>query len=89
MYVEKKILTHRLILHVGVGKKRDLVFRLTLYYLHSQQNTDVFWKPTLALNSDPGSFIVALQSGLSGYHCDPEWGKLLKERDAEKEEANK
>ncbi len=55
----------------------------------SQQNTDVFWKPTLKILGDPGSFIVALQSGLTGYQCDPEWGKLLKERDDEKEAANK
>ncbi|XP_072015471.1 2-hydroxyacyl-CoA lyase 2-like [Amphiura filiformis] len=52
------------------------------------KNTDVFWKATLSIQGDPGSFIVALQSGLVGFHCDPEWGKLLKGRDQERETAN-
>ena len=55
----------------------------------SFQNTDIFWKPTLAIHGDPGSFIVALQHGLTGYKCDLEWRQLLRQRDEEKEAANK
>ncbi|XP_005095679.1 2-hydroxyacyl-CoA lyase 2 [Aplysia californica] len=52
------------------------------------KNSDMFWKPTLAVQSDVASFITSVVSGLKGYKCDPEWVSLLRSRDQEKEEAN-
>jgi hypothetical protein len=49
----------------------------------------MFWKPTLAIQGDPGNFIVSLQAALKGYTCDPEWPKTLKARDDEKEAKNR
>ncbi|XP_077986669.1 2-hydroxyacyl-CoA lyase 2-like [Glandiceps talaboti] len=53
------------------------------------KNTDMFWKPTLAVQADPATFLVQLQEKLGGYKCDTEWVTLLKGRDAEKEESNR
>ena len=53
------------------------------------QNSDMFWKPTVAIQADAGSFLACLQRSLSGYKCDTEWPESLKERDNEKEEANR
>ncbi|XP_072182108.1 2-hydroxyacyl-CoA lyase 2-like [Diadema setosum] len=52
------------------------------------KNSDMFWKPTLAVEGDPASFLVELQKGLQGYKCDEEWLKTLRARDEEKEAAN-
>lgn len=51
-------------------------------------NTDVFWKACMYILGDPGSFILSLSQAIEGYSCSPEWIKVLKSRDAEKEEAN-
>ncbi|CAG5127592.1 unnamed protein product, partial [Candidula unifasciata] len=52
------------------------------------KNSDMFWKPTLAVQSDVASFLVAVVGGLKGYKCDSEWVKLLQSRDLETEKAN-
>ncbi|XP_065184827.1 2-hydroxyacyl-CoA lyase 2-like [Sycon ciliatum] len=53
------------------------------------KNTDMFWKPALAVNADPASFLVSLYEMLgTSYHCDPEWPRELKARDQEKEDLN-
>lgn len=52
-------------------------------------NADATWRPTVALEVDPGSFLVSLSQVLSDYECEPQWPRLLKERDEEKEKANK
>ncbi len=49
----------------------------------------MFWKPTIALQADVGSFIVDLARGLKGYKCDPDWAKQLKDKDTAKEDANR
>lgn len=49
----------------------------------------MFWKPTVAIQADVGSFMVCLQTALPGYKCDTEWPKQLKSVDNEKEAANK
>ena len=51
-------------------------------------NTDVFWKAYMYIHADPGSFILSLSQAIEGYSCSPEWIKLLKSRDAEKEVTN-
>ncbi|XP_033108878.1 acetolactate synthase-like protein [Anneissia japonica] len=53
------------------------------------KNTDAFWKPSLAVQADVGSFLVSLQKGLKKFKCDEEWVKSLKSKDEEKEEANR
>ena len=51
-------------------------------------NARTFWKPTIALEADPGFFIQQLSKALGGYSCDPTWPRELKSRDEEKETAN-
>ncbi|XP_059174178.1 2-hydroxyacyl-CoA lyase 2-like [Physella acuta] len=52
------------------------------------KNSDMFWKPTLAVQSDVASFLVSVIGKLKGYKCDPDWVKTLQTRDQEKEAAN-
>ena len=53
------------------------------------KNSDIFWRPTIALEVDPGNFLHALSSKLKNkYVCDAEWLATLKKRNAEKESAN-
>lgn len=53
------------------------------------KNSDLFWKPTEAVIGDVGSFLTQLSTALNGYTCDPEWIKLLRDREIAKETANK
>ncbi|XP_072885786.1 2-hydroxyacyl-CoA lyase 2 [Hemitrygon akajei] len=57
---------------------------------HSQllKNSDIFWKPTLAVKGDAGSFLAQLAEGLKGYQAPSEWTQYLKEEDIKKEKAN-
>ena len=52
-------------------------------------NTDVTWHATIALQVDPGAFLVSLAQALDDYKCNPEWPQALKKRDVAKEEANR
>ncbi|KAL4224666.1 hypothetical protein ACF0H5_015363 [Mactra antiquata] len=52
------------------------------------KNSDMFWKPTVAIQGDVGSFLMELSKGLQGFKCDPEWLSMLKSKDADKEKAN-
>jgi len=52
------------------------------------KNSDMFWKPTLAVQSDVASMVTQVVAGLKGYKCDPDWLALLRSRDDEKEKAN-
>ena len=49
----------------------------------------MFWKPTVAVQADVGSTMVALAKGLRGYKCDPDWLPLLRSRDDDKEKKNR
>ncbi|KAK3102444.1 hypothetical protein FSP39_011418 [Pinctada imbricata] len=53
------------------------------------KNSDMFWKPTIAVESDVASFMVSVANGLKGYKCDAEWVQKLKQKDDEKEKANR
>lgn len=53
------------------------------------KNSDMFWKPTIAIQGDIGSFIVRLSKGLKGHRCPVEWPQSLKAGDAAKEKANR
>jgi acetolactate synthase-like protein len=49
----------------------------------------MFWKPTVAIQGDVGSFMVKLAEGMKGYKCDEEWLNMLRSKDTEKEKANR
>ncbi|XP_058866157.1 2-hydroxyacyl-CoA lyase 2-like [Acipenser ruthenus] len=52
------------------------------------KNSDMFWKPTVAVQGDAGSFLLRLSEGLKGYRCPQDWPESLKEGDKAKEKAN-
>ncbi|XP_044174531.1 2-hydroxyacyl-CoA lyase 2-like [Acropora millepora] len=52
------------------------------------KNSDMFWKPTVAIQGDPATFLLSLSQSLKGYNCPVDWVDMLKERDLEKEKAN-
>lgn len=52
------------------------------------KNADMFWKPTVAVLGDVGTFVRDVASRLIGYKCDPEWVATLRERDEAKEATN-
>jgi len=41
------------------------------------------------VSGDPASFLTSLSKGLKGYSCPGDWVDTLKERDIEKEKANR
>ncbi|XP_069653660.1 2-hydroxyacyl-CoA lyase 2 [Haliaeetus albicilla] len=53
------------------------------------RNSDVFWKPRLAVQGDAASFVVRLARSLRGYACPGEWLEGLREADRKKEQANR
>uniref|UniRef100_A0A671R3L4 2-hydroxyacyl-CoA lyase 2 n=1 Tax=Sinocyclocheilus anshuiensis TaxID=1608454 RepID=A0A671R3L4_9TELE len=53
------------------------------------KNSDMFWKPTVAIQGDAGSFLLRLSKALKGHKCPEEWPRSLKEGDAIKEKANR
>ncbi|KAM4651711.1 2-hydroxyacyl-CoA lyase 2 [Discoglossus pictus] len=52
------------------------------------KNSDMFWKPTVAIQGDAASFITKLWEGLKGYSCPSDWSESLKAGDIDKEKAN-
>ncbi|XP_068098868.1 2-hydroxyacyl-CoA lyase 2 [Hyperolius riggenbachi] len=52
------------------------------------KNSDMFWKPAVAIQGDAGSFIVRLSEGLRGYTSPKDWAEGLKSGDEKKEKAN-
>ncbi|XP_043072560.1 2-hydroxyacyl-CoA lyase 2 [Puntigrus tetrazona] len=53
------------------------------------KNSDMFWKPTVAIQGDAGSFLLRLSKALKGHICPEEWPRSLKEGDGIKEKANR
>ncbi|XP_016105780.1 2-hydroxyacyl-CoA lyase 2 [Sinocyclocheilus grahami] len=53
------------------------------------KNSDMFWKPTVAIQGDAGSFLLRLSKALKGHRCPEEWPRILKEGDTIKEKANR
>uniref|UniRef100_A0AAY4CWQ7 2-hydroxyacyl-CoA lyase 2 n=2 Tax=Denticeps clupeoides TaxID=299321 RepID=A0AAY4CWQ7_9TELE len=53
------------------------------------KNSDMFWKPTVAIQGDAGSFLLRLSKGLKGYRCPEDWPQSLKQGDITKEKANR
>uniref|UniRef100_A0A674BX07 2-hydroxyacyl-CoA lyase 2 n=1 Tax=Salmo trutta TaxID=8032 RepID=A0A674BX07_SALTR len=53
------------------------------------KNSDMFWKPTVAIQGDAGSFLLRLSKGLKGHTCPEDWPQSLKAGDVTKEKANR
>ncbi|KAM4566290.1 2-hydroxyacyl-CoA lyase 2 [Odontesthes bonariensis] len=53
------------------------------------KNSDMFWKPAVAIQGDAGSFLVHLSKGLKGHRCPEEWPQSLRAGDLTKENANR
>ncbi|KAG7162141.1 Acetolactate synthase-like protein-like [Homarus americanus] len=72
----------------GMGRKAKIIAvnrnKEQLY-----KNADMFWKPTVAVLGDVGTFMRDLAAGLTGHQCDVEWISSLRERDEGKEVINK
>jgi acetolactate synthase-like protein len=45
----------------------------------------MFWKPTVAVQADVGTFLVELSEAADGMKWDPDWAATLQKRDKEKE----
>uniref|UniRef100_A0A8C7U416 2-hydroxyacyl-CoA lyase 2 n=1 Tax=Oncorhynchus mykiss TaxID=8022 RepID=A0A8C7U416_ONCMY len=52
------------------------------------KNSDMFWKPTVAIQGDAGSFLLRLSKGLKGHTCPEDWPQCLKAGDVTKEKAD-
>ncbi|ELU06807.1 hypothetical protein CAPTEDRAFT_171517 [Capitella teleta] len=63
---------------ISVNRNKDQLYK----------NSDMFWKPTQAIQADVGSFIQSLLPLLRGYKCDPGWVATLRARDDAKEKKN-
>ncbi|XP_053907906.1 2-hydroxyacyl-CoA lyase 2 isoform X1 [Cuculus canorus] len=53
------------------------------------RNSDVFWKPRLAVQGDAASFVVRLAQSLRGYGCSRDWVEALREAEEKKEQVNR
>uniref|UniRef100_A0A4W5NM16 2-hydroxyacyl-CoA lyase 2 n=1 Tax=Hucho hucho TaxID=62062 RepID=A0A4W5NM16_9TELE len=53
------------------------------------KNSDMFWKPNVAILGDAGSFLLRLSKGLMGHQCPEDWPQSLKAGDVTKEKANR
>ncbi|XP_021926638.1 acetolactate synthase-like protein [Zootermopsis nevadensis] len=63
---------------IAVNRDKDQLYR----------NSDMFWKPSLAVCGDVGSFLQELSMFLVDYKCSPDWLQQLQERDAAREKQN-
>lgn len=53
------------------------------------QNSDIYWKPTLAIQADPSTFVVQLAQALKGFSGSEDWIEQLRAKDDAKEEINR
>uniref|UniRef100_A0A8C3ULI7 2-hydroxyacyl-CoA lyase 2 n=1 Tax=Catharus ustulatus TaxID=91951 RepID=A0A8C3ULI7_CATUS len=49
------------------------------------RNADVFWKPRLAVQGDPASFVLDLARALQGFAAPKEWLERLRESDSDRD----
>lgn len=76
---------------LGYGKvlsKKSKIISVNRNKEQLTKNSDIYWKPTLAIQSDPASFIVKLASAVKNYKGSDEWIKVLREKDNAKEAVN-
>ena len=57
-------------------------------FLMFPQNSDISWKPTMAVAADVGTFIKDLSCALNNFEVDGDWIAKLAGRDKAKEDAN-
>ncbi|KAF1393818.1 hypothetical protein PFLUV_G00020000 [Perca fluviatilis] len=72
-----------------VLNRRSKIIAVNRDKLQLMKNSDMFWKPTIAIQGDAGSFLVRLSNGLKGHRCPEEWSQSLKAGDVTKENANR
>ncbi|KAL7648039.1 UNVERIFIED_CONTAM: hypothetical protein RMT77_001656 [Armadillidium vulgare] len=72
----------------GLNKKAKII-AVNRDKTQMMRNSDMFWKPTVPVVGDVGSFLKDLSGILSNYTCPNDWIQSLKERDLAKEDANK
>ncbi|GAB6027324.1 hypothetical protein CHUAL_001606 [Chamberlinius hualienensis] len=53
------------------------------------KNSDMFWKPSLAIQSDAASFIIEVAQNLNNLKVSSKWIETLTKREVEKEDENK
>ncbi|GAB1610559.1 acetolactate synthase-like protein [Argonauta hians] len=63
---------------IAVNRSKEQLFK----------NSDMFWKPTVAIEGDAATFVTRLATSLQGFKCDPDWISTLRQRDDLKEKAN-
>nr|XP_039256556.1 2-hydroxyacyl-CoA lyase 2-like [Styela clava] len=64
---------------IAVNRNKDQLYK----------NSDMFWRPTLAIQADPATVILAIAEGLKeGFNCAKDWPEKLKKGDDEKEATN-
>lgn len=77
---------------LGYGRVLNRKSKIVCVNRNKQQlykNSDMFWKPSLAVQADIGSFITELANTLqqgTPYVCDKEWIQTLQQRDTAKEQ---
>ncbi|XP_026879492.2 2-hydroxyacyl-CoA lyase 2 [Electrophorus electricus] len=77
---------------LGYGKvlsRRSQIIAVNRDRTQLLKNSDLFWKPTVAIQGDVGSFLLRLSKGLTGHRCPEEWPQSLKDKDRTKETANR
>uniref|UniRef100_H2Y6A6 IlvB-like protein n=1 Tax=Ciona savignyi TaxID=51511 RepID=H2Y6A6_CIOSA len=70
-----------------LGYGRVLPKRQTIIASQLYKNTDMFWKPTIAIQADAASLLVDIAKNLN-YSCPCDWTVQLKQGDIEKEKKN-
>ncbi|XP_074659901.1 2-hydroxyacyl-CoA lyase 2-like [Tubulanus polymorphus] len=71
-----------------VLSKRSKIIAVNRDHEQLHKNSDMFWKPTVAIQGDAAHFITALAKSLKDYKCDPEWPRMLQNREREVDQKN-
>lgn len=77
---------------LGYGKvlsKKSKIISINRSKEQLTKNSDMFWKPTLAFQADPASFVVKLAEATKNFKGSDEWLKTLREKDNVKDASNK
>nr|CAB3256084.1 acetolactate synthase-like protein [Phallusia mammillata] len=78
---------------LGYGKvlpKKAKIIAINRNKEQLYKNTDMFWRPTVAIQADVGSLVVALAEQIGkGFSCSQDWIEQLGQSDIKKEKLNK
>lgn len=83
---------------IAVNRNKEQLYKVMLnvvldfgicskYSSPGKKNSDMFWKPAVAVQADVASFLVELSESADGLKWDPDWVATLQKRDHEKEQA--